>query len=52
MKHSEELYEQVFGTLVEVSQGGKKRDFGKNDDEKNRFLFLYLRVLPKATSVD
>ena len=24
----------------------------KNDDEKNRFLFLYLRVLPKATFVD
>ena len=28
-----------------------KLDFWKNDDEKNRFLFLYLRVLPKATSV-
>ena len=31
---------------------GNFRDFGKNDDEKNRFLFLYLRVKPKATFVD
>ena len=31
---------------------GTFRDFGKNDDEKNRFLFLYLRVEPKATFVD
>ena len=32
---------------------GTSRDFWKkNDDEKNRFLFLYLRVEPKATFVD
>ena len=31
---------------------GTSRNFGKNDDEKNRFLFLYLRVEPKATFVD
>ena len=38
--------------ILTSATSGTFRDFGKNDDEKNRFLFLYLRVEPKATSVD
>ena len=36
---------------IELGRKGVRRN-KKNDDQKNRFLFLYLRVLPKATSVD
>ena len=39
-------------TLLRSVTSGTSRDFGKNDDEKNRVLFLYLRVEPKATFVD
>ena len=38
-------------TVVTSATSGKTADFWKND-EKNRFLFLDLRVDPKATSVD
>ena len=39
-------------TILRSATSGTFRDFGKNDDEKIRFLFLYLRVEPKATFVD
>ena len=39
-------------TILKSVTSGTSRDFWKNDDEKNRFLFLYLRVEPKATFVD
>ena len=39
--------------ILTSATSGTFRDFWKkNDDEKNRFLFLYLRVEPKATFVD
>ena len=38
--------------ILTSATSGTFRDFGKNDDEKNRFLFLYLRVEPKATFVN
>ena len=40
--------------ILRSATSGTSRDFWKNgdDDEKNRFLFLYLRVEPKVTFVD
>jgi len=32
-------------TILTSATSGTLRDFGKNDDEKNRFLFLYLWVI-------